>query len=243
MVQFSHDLVKISANRVLVATLTPPDRTVSMAREEFSQRFLLPPASDRANLVGLPFGPARNQALKTALEQGYGWLFFLDADSVPRDPGIVMALMARNLPVVSGLYYQRFHPYQPCFFNQAADAQGNPIKTPVLGWTPGDLVPALFVPTGALLIKRSVVEEVLRRFDRPFVFGSDIAAVPDRQEGTVQPFSEDFVFSWRLKNYLGIDSYVDTSQVVMHEARAVVGPKWVLPTPDPNPLFGVCAII
>ena len=241
----SWEIVEQRRNRVLVATLKPPDGPVTDAREEFSQKMVLPPGSDRMKLKGLPYDAARNQAAKFCIEQGYGWLFFLDSDSMPADADIVPKLMATNLPFISAIYWQKFPPFMPVFFNEGVDDKGQPIKVPITGWQPGQIIPATFVPTGALLLKRMVLEEMFKHYPEPFKWGVTTGPVFDVKDGQIEQvpgFSEDFVFSYRVLKELKIQPMVHTGIVVYHELQAVVGPRWLLPLPHPEPTFGVLGV-
>jgi hypothetical protein len=58
---------------------------------------------------GMPYDMARNQAAMNCLDSGCDYLFFLDSDVVP-PPDAVERLIARNVPVVSGVYARRSPP-------------------------------------------------------------------------------------------------------------------------------------
>lgn len=243
----SWEITKQRENRVLCATLMPPDNMVTDAREEFGTKMVLPPGSDRCKIKGLPWDVGRNNAAKACIDGGYGWCFMWDSDVLPLDPQIVMKLIETNLPVVSGLYYQRFWPFMPAFFEIGQNEKGEAIRVPIGGWTPGQIVPATFVPTGALLIKRMVLEEVFKHYPEPFKWGVGAAPILEMKDGQVVQapgFSEDFAFSFKCKQ-LGFQPFVATGLACLHEFRGVVGPKWIpgLNLPHPDPLYGVCGVI
>mgnify|MGYP001588518333 CR=1 FL=1 len=240
----SWEIFEQRRNRVLVCILRPPDSVVSDDREEFTSQMVLPPGSDRMPIKGMPYDAARNHGAKFAVDKGYGYIFFFDNDSLPVDHDIVPKLMATNLPFVSAIYWQKFYPHLPVPANEGTNEQGEAIKIPITGWQPGQIVPATFVPTGALLLKRSVLEEMFSHYPEPFKWGVSTGPVYDIKDGQIEQvpgFSEDFLFSFRAKQ-LGIQPMVHTGVAVFHELRAVVGPRWLLPLPHPDPSFGIVGV-
>lgn len=236
----SWEITAVRKNRVLVAIIMPPDLAVTMDFAQNIRNLQLPPASDFMRIVGLPYGPARNQGAKTALENGYN-LMFIDADMrVSSDA--VMKLIETELPLVSGLYMQRFPPYLGCLFSEGKDAQGAPIKIPIEGWKPGDIVPATFIPSGLTLYRHELLQALFSRFKSPFTWGVDVAPVLEPEGNQAPPFSEDFSCSWKAKQ-LGFQPMVHTGVVGLHESRCVIGPRWVVPYPSNNPLHGVCGVM
>lgn len=225
--------------RILLAVLVPPDLAVSIDFSQVIRNLQLPPGSDWMRVAGLPFGPARNSAAKQALDAGYN-LAFMDADSRPMQTEAYMILSGLGAPLVSGLYYQRFWPFIPVCFNAGRNEKGEHIRVPITGWKPGDIFPADFIPTGFLYVSRPLLAKVFERHPLPFYWGIDVAPVPD-YSGTAYPGSEDFTFSFRCMQ-LGYRGLVHTGVVSLHEVRGVVGPKWLLPLPSPDPLHGVCSV-
>lgn len=234
----SWEIKEARDKRILVGVIMPPDLGVSMDFAQNLTKLQLPPGSDFMRVVNLPYGPARNQAAKMALDNGYN-LAFLDADMrVP--PDAYINLIGTGLDIVGGLYYQRFYPYSPVLFNAAKDEKGNVNKVLPTGWKPGDLVPCDFLPCGLTFYTRRLLETMFQRHPTPFAWGVDTAPVPDYGGGQVPPFSEDFTFSWRAKQ-LGFQPYCHTGIVGLHETRAIIGPRWMLPLPSSDPSYGVCA--
>ena len=237
----SWEIMEARKNRLLLAILMPPDLGITMKFARNLHTLQLPPGSDFMEVIGLPYGAARNSAAKQALDRGYN-LAFLDAD-MRVSPDAYMKLLETNLPYVSGLYYQRLPDYLPCMFNEGRDASGNIVSIPIGGWKPGDIVPADFVPAGLLLIRHPLLVKIFERFPLPFYWGLDVAPVPDVGGGNAYPFSEDFSASYRVKNVLGIQPYVHTGVVGLHESRGVIGPKWMVRQPNPDPLLGVMGVM
>ena len=228
--------------RVLLAILVPPDLNVSMDYSQVIRTLQLPPGSDFMRVAGLPFGPARNQAARVAVDNGFN-LAFLDADIRPVQPDAYMILSGLGVPLVSGLYYQRFWPYIPVAFNSGRNEKGEHIRVPITGWKPGDIFPADFVPAGLLMVQRQLLIKVFERYSGiAFWWGIDSAPVPEPGGGQSYPASEDFTFSLRCAQ-LGYRALVHSGVVGLHEIRCCVGPRWMIPMPSPDPLHGVCGVV
>lgn len=224
--------------RLLLGIICPPDLEITLDFALLKRYLRLPPGSDYMRVVGLPFGPARNQIARVALENSYH-LAFWDAD-LRVEPDAFLQLFATGLDLVSGLYYQRFHPYLPVAFNLGYDEKGTPIRVPVRGWQPGDTFPCTFIPTGLTIYRQRLLSALFSRYPRPFEWGVDVAPIPV-EEGRLSPFSEDFNASIRSQS-LGFQGYVNSKVVGFHEVLAVVGPKWVVPWPSSDPLHGLVGV-
>lgn len=226
--------------RLLLGILTPPDLVVSIDFSQVIRNLQLPPGSEFMLVVGLPFSTARNNVARVAVDNGFN-LAFLDAD-IRVNPDAYMVLSSLGAPLVSGLYYQRFWPALPVAFNSGRNEKGEHIRVPVTGWKPGDIFPADFVPAGLLVVSRPLMIKVFERHPLPFFWGIDVAPVPEVGGGQAYPASEDFTFSLRCAQ-LGYRALVHTGVVGLHECRAVVGPRWMIPMPSPDPLHGVVGIV
>ncbi|KKN87057.1 hypothetical protein LCGC14_0263270 [marine sediment metagenome] len=189
-----------------------------------------PQLFDVIRVSGLPFGEARTQMAYQCLNGGYQWLFQIDADILaPADT--IPRLMSHRLPIVSGLYNQRFptwmgasSEYLPVMFNEGVDAEGRGLRQPITEFTPGSLVEAAYVPAGCLLIHRNVFEKFITSgIKRIFEWTLHQAAEP---EGAGR--SEDFEFCARARS-LGYKCIVDTSVLCIHETTAQVTAKGLLP--------------
>ena len=228
--------------RILLAIIVPPDLVVSMDFSQVIRNLQLPPGSDFMRVAGMPFGVARNQAARVAVDNGFGYLGFLDADIRPVQMDAYMILTGLGAPLVSGLYFQRFWPAIPVAFNAGRNEKGEHVRVPVTGWKPGDIFPADFVPAGLLVVQRQLLIKVFERHPLPFFWGIDVAPVPDVGGGQAYPASEDFTFSYRCAQ-LGYRALVHSGVVGLHECRAVVGPRWIVPYPSSDPLHGVVGIL
>ncbi len=165
-------------------------------------------------LAGMPFDQARNVACMKALEIGASFLFFLDSDVVPPHDA-VPRLMARNQPIISGVYCRRSPPV------------GVPVMMRNRQWVTdipqNTVIDVDVVGAGCLLIRRDVLEQMPPQ--RPgkhwFDWRVDL-------QGTIPPeecMSEDFTFCMWAKKTLGITIKVDTSIQCRHVgfSQAVYG--------------------
>lgn len=205
---------KVKENRVLLSTISPPDGKVSYQWARSWRELQLPQESDNLVVQGLPYGVARNYAVKQLLEQGFSWLFFLDSDII-LPSNAVMRLLETKLPLIGCYYTHRFPPYEPCFYGFKQDEQGKIQKVALTGWNFGDIVPSVFLPGGACLIHRSVFGRISAAGIRKwYEWTLDV----DEPTG----ISEDYSFS--LKAYsLGITPMTHTGIQARHECLANCG--------------------
>ena len=171
-------------------------------------------------MAGLPYHAARNRVVKMALDQGFGWVFFLDTDTVP-PPRVVAHLLQTGRDLVGALYFRRYPPYDAAASILSKDAKGNTVQSRLPPYQPGEILPVDFLPTGCTLISRRCIEAMFAHFPRPYDWGFDIAPVPDGMGGALPGFSEDYIFSWRAKT-IGFQPYLHTGLVCQHEMIGVV---------------------
>jgi len=197
---------------VFVAILTREVLTASWA---FAlKQLIIPPGGNIRWSSGAPFDHARNELCRSALREGYDYVFFLD-DDVLAPPYAIVNLMARNLPIISGMYFRRNPPHAPVA--QIVNKDGMP------RWLDefkiGELVEVCHVGAGCLLIQRNVFDKIgypwfewlCDRYDLP---------VPQRT-------SEDFTFCRKAKD-AGYKIIVDTSVQCIHaglSASSIEGMK------------------
>ena len=237
-------------NACILSILVPPDHRVSFDFMRQFRHIQLPNGSDIMPVKGRPWGPARNEAAKMALDNGRH-LCFLDAD-VRIEPDAFVKLLATGLELVGGLYYQRYPTqlvpnssifgYLPVMFNIAKTQEGAFISIPVTGWNPGDIVPVTFVPSGLTVYRHSLLVKLFQRYKSLFTWGVDIAPVLEPEGTPATPFSEDFSCSWKATQ-IGVQPYIATGICGLHETLCVIGPKWRIPLPSPDPLHGVCGVV
>ena len=153
---------------------------------------------------------SRNSIVKKMLEENFTHLFFLDSDMyfVPSQREALLNLLKHDLPVVSGLYYNRGPPHFPIMLFLSED------KPPKFkyqycseeDYPKNQLVKVDACGAGCLLIKREVLEKM-----RPPWFLYTLWA------------GEDVYFCLKCRT-LGYDVYVDTGVTPLHFIESVVGP-------------------
>jgi len=212
------EVEKPKEDRVLLATISPPDGKVSYQWARAWRELELPPGSDNLIVQGLPYGVARNYAAKQMLEQGFPYLLFLDSD-ILLPPNAIMRLLETKLPLVSCYYTHRYPPFNPCFYGAVKNEEGKLQQVVATGWNFGDIVPCVFMPSGAALIHRSVFEKMLAAGIKLFYHWSlDI----DNATG----LSEDYDMSLKAVG-IGIQPYVHTGVQARHECLATCGVRGI----------------
>jgi len=205
-------------NRVLLSTISPPEGKVSYQWARAWKELETPPKSDSLVVQGLPYGVARNYAMKTMLDQGFPWLFFLDSD-ILLPPNAIMRLLKTKLLLIGCYYTHRFPPYDPCFYGAKKDEQGKLQRFALTGWNFGDILPVVLMPSGATLIHRSVFEKMLQAgIKKPYEWTMDI----DNPTGV----SEDFNMSIRAIS-IGVQPYIHTGIQARHEGLATCGVRGI----------------
>lgn len=225
----SWEIAQQRSQSTLIAIVAPPGGISVDWALSFSN-MVKPQIFDIIRLSGLPWDIARTQAAIQCLNGGYQWLFMLDSD-VLAVKDTIPRLMAHRLPIVSGLYHQRFPTwtgitgdYLPCMFNEVVGADGKLTKQAIVDFSPGSLVEAAYVPGGCLLVHRSVFERMTQAgIKRFFEWTLQVDSEPP---GSGR--SEDFEFCAKARS-LGFKCFVSTDIICTHETGAQVGPKGLLP--------------
>ena len=97
---------------------------------------------------------AQNLIVREFLQKDFEWLFLLEHDVVIPDNTLVILnqyMRDAKIPVVSGLYYSRSRPSDPLVFRGRGTGVHTDFKLGDLVWCDG-------VPTGCLLIHRSILD-------------------------------------------------------------------------------------
>lgn len=161
--------------------------------------------------TGMPYDHARNAAAMNALESGCDYLFFLDSDVVP-PPDAVERLVARNVPVVSGVYARRSPP--ETLPVAMVNGQWLSPKLPK-----NKLLEVHLVGAGCLLVHRSVLEKLPpidpARGKHWFDWRADMRGCLPPGEA----LSEDYSFNLHCRRN-GIPIYLDTGVVCVHQGGA-----------------------
>jgi len=120
-----------------------------------AEKFLLkPPMTEEIDIVGSSaIQDARNELVKFAVDNGFKYVLFLDADMVPPQNGI-FKLMSYDVPIVSGYFVSRSEPHYPCAFKFDKKQKGYiSIYAPGTGLKPVDAVGMAFTLIDTKLFK------------------------------------------------------------------------------------------
>ncbi len=162
------------------------------------------PFQEVMGISGMPFDHARNTAVMHGLNLGADYIFSLDSDVIP-PPDAIHRLLARNQPIVSGMYCRRSPPHAV------------PVAMRNGGWmtefTPGALEEVELVGAGCLLVRREVFERVPpQRAGKPWYdWRVDLRDLQDMGPH----LSEDFTWNHHVRSH-GYKVYVDTSVQCLH---------------------------
>lgn len=197
---------------VFTAILYVESVTLSWA---FGLRKLRLHGPDPVGYTGMTYDHARNAAAMNCLESGCDYLFFLDSDVVP-PADAVERLIARNVPVVSGVYARRSPPESlPVAMK---NGQWLPPKLPK-----NKLIDVDVVGAGCLLVHRDVLKRLPpldpQRGKHWFDWRVDMRSTLPPGEA----MSEDYTFCLHCRRH-GIPVYLDTGVVCVHQGMADFAP-------------------
>jgi hypothetical protein len=158
---------------------------------------------------------ARNQLIRTAIEQELDYVLFLDDDHV-FPPDTLLRLLNHGVDCVSALYTWRVNPFHANVFDQLSatpegepDPHGKLVIKPLMGVKPG-LITCNIVGSGFFLAK----VEVLKKVDDPwFTLGW-----PFQEE-----WCDDISFCVRLRE-AGVEIHVDTATCIDHIGTVLCRP-------------------
>ena len=147
---------------------------------------------------------ARNMFVERAVNDGYDYIFMVDADMVlPEDT--LVKLVNANKEIVSGMCFKRRFPFEPASLKICRVVEGKPVFENVKDWTPSQMIEVEGVGSACIMIMTKVFETL-----------GDI--------GWYNPtldFSEDYSFCMRARE-AGYKIYIDTSLVAGHIGEQVV---------------------
>lgn len=216
----SWETLEMRRNRVLVAVIQRSGDRVSFEWAKTLRGIQLPNLSAITDIKGYPYDAARNRAARICLDNGFGYLFFLDTDVlVPHD--VVTKLMETGRDLIGALYRRRHPPFDLLAANIGKDPKGEMTPMSLENYRPGEIVSVDFLPTGATLISRRCLETMFARFPRPYTWAYDVAPVPDGVGGSLPQVSEDYIFSLRAKA-IGFTPWVATGLWCSHEIDGVL---------------------
>ena len=193
---------ELAGPSVMVATLTREQVAMRWAMAA-ARGLQIPAGGNWFTYTGMPFDHARNSACEGALAGGFRHIFFLDDDVVPPSD-VIQRLLARNLDIVSGLYFLRSPPICPVMMRRVEGQGGQWITE----FAPGQLVEADYVGAGCLLIRT----DVFRKMRPPwFEWLTDRMDLPPHER-----LSEDYAFLWKARRDHGYKVFVDTGVQCEH---------------------------
>jgi GT2 family glycosyltransferase len=161
---------------------------------------------------------ARNAEVEKFLKaKEFTHQLFLDDDLVLLKPDLLMRLLSRNLPIVSGLYFRADFPHYPIILKEydINDANETLMHEYVYAEKPyprDTLLTCDAVGAGLLLVRRDVYEKL-----KPPYFEWD----------TKRQIGEDIWFCRKVRE-AGFQLRVDTGAVALHCVRAPAGPPELL---------------
>lgn len=152
---------------------------------------------------------ARNKIARTAVEIGSDLVMWFDSDMIIPIDTIVRLLddiTAKDLDIVSGLYFQRVTPYKPVLFRKLTIecGDGNPV---IYDGDLSGIKEVEGIGFGCVLMKTQVLEDVLKHFGTAF---SPIGGV-----------GEDLSFCWRARE-LGYKIHADLDVKLGHVGHMVI---------------------
>lgn len=152
----------------------------------------------------------RNALAKWFLASGAEWLFYADDDQVFA-PNTLTRLLARNTPVVSGLYLAREYPFAPHVYDDADDPE-TAYTTVGVAETSNGLLRVKSTGAGALLVRRPVFEKLQTPYWR---LGQTVP----------EAWGDDIDFCRRVRE-AGFGVYVDLHVGVGHKTNGTIWPQW-----------------
>lgn len=139
---------------------------------------------------------ARNRLMHRFLASPCTHLLFWDADVVPEDPSLVRRMLETGFPIVGGAY-----PFKDDSGRVVVTTWDDPELQPVKG-----AIEVMDVPTGFLLIERSVLIDLMRRHpetmyqsDSPNDRGQPMYALFEAGIYGARYLSEDYMFCQRAQ--------------------------------------------
>lgn len=143
---------------------------------------------------------AREEIVKTAIEQGFSHVFFLDSDMNP-PANVITRLISHDKDIVSGMCFKRVPPFEPCFYKSVIEDENGTKLEMLTHWEDNSLVEIEGVGMACTLIRTEVFKKLLEKDDKIFL--------PKDNSG------EDIGFCKRARAE-GFRIFVDTSLDIGH---------------------------
>jgi glycosyltransferase involved in cell wall biosynthesis len=144
---------------------------------------------------------ARNGIVKKFLETDNDYLFFLDSDIVILTPFAIDMLVEANKDIIAGAYVYKQYPVRPAF--RLKDNDYNLTDKP-------DMVEALYVSSGFMLIKRDIVDKIYK-YTSGYPFNAGCEEPPGKEF-----LSEDWKFCELAKYWFKVKAYIHTKIELAH---------------------------
>ena len=96
------EILKARRERVLCCVIMPPELRHSRAWTRMWKNLQLGQGGEVIDVQGLPYDAARNHAVKVAVDGDWGYLFFLDSDTIPPSQITAAAMWAACRSVMRG---------------------------------------------------------------------------------------------------------------------------------------------
>jgi hypothetical protein len=151
---------------------------------------------------GLPIDAARNEIVRSALDNKCNYIFFLDTD-VECPPDTIARLMSHNLPICTGVYHTRAPPIEPAIWREI-----KPSGKQAIQYIPGQMVECDFIGMGCCLIHTSIFKNISKPFFEWTLGFEDT-------ENPMMGRSEDFEFCKKIRDR-GYKIIADTSIQCKH---------------------------
>lgn len=148
---------------------------------------------------------AREKLAQKCVQEKYDWLFFIDSDMV-LPPDALLKLLAHDKPIVSGIAFKRYPPFDPCFYKKVEITDRGVRLEHYRAW-PKTLIEVDAVGMACCLIRREVFETIRENNMPPFF--------------PIPTTGEDIAFCLRAKQ-CGFKIYADTTVSCGHITSAPI---------------------
>ncbi len=144
-----------------------PAQTLSSLLE-----LITPVQTKHCILIGALVYEARERIAKSAIDEGYSHILWIDSDvTIPRD-GMIKLLNVKA-PIASGVVFRRVAPYTPTVYT----LQSNGLYSEMLNIPDGGVINADACGFGCVLTETEALAKMYEKYDRLFVpemFGEDL---------------------------------------------------------------------
>jgi len=160
-IQVNRNLVRAPTNRILIGTPTLGSVRMEWAMSRFgltipcnwSQGVSTPFVATNAP-VGYLVADAQNIIVRDAIEGNYDWLLLIEDDTCPPPDALIRVndyIKKGDIPVVSGLYYQKAVPTEPLIYRGGGTGAFDDFMLGDMVWCDG-------IPTGFFLCNMKVMK-------------------------------------------------------------------------------------